>query len=84
MKLYVGNISRDLTEGGLRTIFEEFGSVESVNLIMDKQTKQPRGFGFVEMTEQKAALIAMQSLNDKDYGGRKLIVNEAKPKRSFS
>lgn len=83
MNLYVGNVSRDLSEDSLRTLFEEFGQVESARLIVDKNTSQPRGFGFVEMIDQKSALIAIQTLHDKEVGGRRLIVNEAKPKRSF-
>ena len=75
-KLYVGNLPFSANEDSLRALFAEFGSVESVALINDRETGRPRGFGFVEMSSADAAK-AMQSLNGKDFGGRPLKVNEA-------
>lgn len=80
MNIYVGNLSRDVTEDDLRNAFEEFGEVSSVNVITDKFTGASRGFGFVEMPDGDAAQEAMNSLNGKDLKGRTLNVNEARPK----
>jgi RNA recognition motif-containing protein len=80
MNIYVGNLSRDVTEDDLREAFEEFGEVSSVSIITDKFTGASRGFGFVEMPDGDAAQEAMNSLNGKDLKGRSLNVNEAKPK----
>ena len=76
-KLYVGNLSFDSTEEELRTLFSEFGEVHSINLITDRETGRPRGFGFVEMDGADAAIAA---LDKKDFGGRSLTVNEARPR----
>ncbi|MEE8520114.1 MAG: RNA-binding protein [Gemmatimonadota bacterium] len=75
-KLYVGNIPFSATEDELRSLFEQHGSVESINVITDRETGRPRGFAFVEMDES-AADAAMQALDGKDMGGRSLRVNEA-------
>lgn len=80
MKIYVGNLPYDTSEGSLQELFGEFGEVDSVSLIMDRETGRPRGFGFVEMTDDGAAKTALESLNGKDFGGRPLTVNEAKPR----
>ena len=80
MNLYVGNISFDTTEQRLRQVFEEFGTVTSARLITDRDTGRPRGFGFVEMSEQSEGLNAIDELNDKEVDGRRLVVNEARPK----
>jgi len=80
MNLYVGNISFDTTEQRLRQVFEEFGTVTSARLITDRDTGRPRGFGFVEMAEQSEGLDAIEQLNDKEIDGRRLVVNEARPK----
>jgi RNA recognition motif-containing protein len=77
-KLYVGNMSFQTTEDELRTLFSEFGEVSSVNIITDRETGRPRGFGFVEMDGAEKAISA---LDQKDFGGRNLTVNEAKPRR---
>jgi RNA recognition motif-containing protein len=82
MNLYVGNLSYDLSESQLTRAFEEFGSVESVRLITDRETGRPRGFGFVEMSDKSAGLNAIDGLNDKELDGRRLVVNEARPKAS--
>ena len=81
MNLYVGNVSYDLTESKLQELFEEYGSVDSARLIMDRESNRPRGFGFVEMSDRESGLAAIDGLNDKEIDGRRLVVNEAKPKR---
>jgi RNA recognition motif-containing protein len=76
-KLYVGNLPFSATEEEVKGMFEEFGTVESVNLITDRDTGRFRGFGFVEMSEDDAA-NAIKSLDGQDFGGRPLKVNEAR------
>jgi len=80
MNLYVGNLSYRLTEDALREAFEEFGEVASCSIIKDKMTGQSKGFGFVEMPERSAAEAAIQGLNGREIEGRKLNVNEARPR----
>ncbi len=80
-KLYVGNIPFDTTEDDLRSLFEQHGSVQSINVITDRETGRPRGFAFVEMDENSAADAAMQALDGRDMGGRSLRVNEANERR---
>jgi RNA recognition motif-containing protein len=75
-KIYVGNLPFTATETEVRDLFGQFGTVESVSLITDRETGRPRGFGFVEMSRADAT-SAIQSLNGKDMGGRPLRVNEA-------
>ena len=75
-KLYVGNLPFSATEETVRTAFAAHGAVQSVALVMDRATGQPRGFGFVEMSNDDASR-AMQALNGTDFGGRPLKVNEA-------
>jgi cold-inducible RNA-binding protein len=79
-KLYVGNFGYDLTDGDLSKIFEAHGTVESAQIIMDRDTSRSKGFGFVEMKTEKEAQAAIAGLNGKDTGGRTLTVNEARPK----
>lgn len=79
-KIYVGNLPFRATEDEIRELFEPYGSVESVNLISDRETGQPRGFGFVEMNDDDGALAAISALDRSDFGGRGLRVNEAKPR----
>ena len=78
-KIYVGNLPFSATEDSVRTLFAQHGTVESVALIMDRDTGRPRGFGFVEMPRADAAR-AIQNLNGQDMGGRPLRVNEAQDK----
>jgi cold-inducible RNA-binding protein len=78
-KLYVGNLPFTATEDSVRTLFADHGTVEKVSLINDRDTGQPRGFGFVEMSNADASR-AMQALNGKEMGGRPLKVNEAQDK----
>jgi RNA recognition motif-containing protein len=78
MNIYVGNLSFDTTEDQLRQAFEGFGEVTSVNIITDKFSGKPRGFGFVEMSSKDEAIKAISGLNGRDMDGRTLNVNEAK------
>jgi RNA recognition motif-containing protein len=78
-KIYVGNLPFSATEESVRELFEAHGTVESVNLIADRDTGRPRGFGFVEMPEE-AANAAISALDNKEFGGRTLKVNEARPR----
>jgi RNA recognition motif-containing protein len=80
VNIYVGNLSRDVTEEDLRGAFEAFGQVASVNLITDKFSGEPRGFAFVEMPAKTEAQSAINDLNGKELKGRELNVNEARPR----
>ncbi len=80
-KLYVGNLPFSVTEDELRDVFARHGEVQSVNVIMDRDTGRPRGFGFVEMTDSSAAEDAMRALDGSDLGGRSLRVNEAQDRQ---
>lgn len=80
MNLYVGNLSYNINEDQLTRTFEEYGTVKSVRLVTDRETGRARGFGFVEMGDKSAGLNAIDGLNDKELDGRRLVVNEAKPK----
>ena len=82
MNLYVGNLSYRLTEDALRAAFEEFGSVSSCTIIKDKVTGQSKGFGFLEMPERSEAEAAISNLNGRDLMGRKINVNEARPREN--
>ena len=79
-KIYVGNLPFSATEDQVRQLFTEHGTVESVALITDRHTGQPRGFGFVEM-DPTGAETAIKALNGTDLDGRSLNVNEARPRR---
>jgi cold-inducible RNA-binding protein len=83
-QVYVGNLSFDTSEDHLRELFSAYGAVERINVIMDRVTGQPRGFGFIEMTDASAAKAAIDGLNGKEHGGRTLTVNEARPRREGS
>jgi RNA recognition motif-containing protein len=78
-KIYVGNLPFSADESAVRTLFAQHGTVDSVALIMDRETGRPRGFGFVEMPASDAAR-AIQNLNGQDMGGRALKINEAQDK----
>ena len=80
MKIYVGNLSRDVSEGELKEAFAAFGEIASAAIITDKYSGESRGFGFVEMPNQPEATAAINGLNGKALKGRNLTVNEAKPK----
>jgi RNA recognition motif-containing protein len=80
MNIYVGNLSFDVNEEELRNAFEEFGKVESANVIKDKYSGQSRGFGFIEMSDKAEAQSAVNGMNGKELKGRTLSVNEARPR----
>ncbi len=80
MKLYVGNLTYNTTEDDLRTLFAQYGNVDSVAVITDRDSGQSKGFGFVEFNNDEEAKAAMSALSGQQYGGRALTVNEARPK----
>lgn len=83
-KLYVGNLSFDTTDASLRDLFAPHGSVDSAQIIQDRDTGRSKGFGFVEMSSSQEAQAAITALDGQDHGGRALKVNEAKPKENRS
>jgi RNA recognition motif-containing protein len=80
MKLYVGNLSFDTTENDLQDLFQQFGTVKEVGLIVDRMTARSRGFAFVTMGSREEGQAAIDGLEGKPFQGRKLTVNEARPK----
>jgi RNA recognition motif-containing protein len=84
MKLYVGNLPHQMTEEELNTLFTEAGHVASAKIITDRQTGQPRGFGFVEMETKLEGQKAISIINGRSVDGRPLAVNEAKPQAKGS
>ena len=84
-KLYVGSLSYDTTGDALKDLFSEAGKVVSVNIISDKMSGRSRGFGFVEMSSEQEAKKAIVMFNGKEFEGRRLVVDEARPmrKRNF-
>ncbi len=80
-KLYVGNLTYSVTDDDLATMFEPFGTVQSAQVIMDRDTGRSKGFGFVEMATGQEAQAAITALNGKEMGGRALTVNEARPRK---
>jgi RNA recognition motif-containing protein len=83
-KLYVGNLSYNITENDLQDLFAQHGPVTEVNLMQDKMSGRPRGFGFVTMATKEGADAAIQGLNGKEWQGRALTVNEARPREERS
>ena len=79
-KLYVGGLSYDTTEATLKETFAEAGTVESATIIIDKMTNRSKGFAFVEMTTDQEAKDAIAKFNNYEIDGRKIVVNEARPK----
>jgi len=80
MKIYVGNLPYEVTEEDLRQEFVAFGGVDSVNIIMDKYSGRPKGFGFVEMASKAEAEAAIAGLNGKAIKERTIVVNESRPR----
>lgn len=80
LKLFVGGLPFAMTDSQLRELFAPHGVVKSAQVIMDKLTGRSRGFGFVEMSNAEEVQAAISAWNDKDYDGRTLVVNEAKPR----
>jgi cold-inducible RNA-binding protein len=79
-KLYVGNLSYSVTENELRELFGQAGEVKTVTLVTDQYTRQPKGFGFVEMMNQTEVEKAVRMFNDQEVDGRRIIVNIARPR----
>ena len=79
-KLYVGNLSYDMTDSDLQNLFEPHGTVRSSQVIMDRDTSRSKGFGFVEMDSDEQAQAAIGALNGQEVNGRTLTVNEARPR----
>ena len=82
MKIYIGNMSYDTTEENLRQAFEAYGEVVSVNIITDRDSGRPKGFGFVEMGSKEEATAAIEALNGQEMNGRQVNVNEARPRNT--
>ncbi|MCX6645893.1 MAG: RNA-binding protein [bacterium] len=80
MNIYVGNLGYDVSDDQLQSAFQAYGEVESARVITDRDTGRSKGFGFVEMPDQKQALAATNALNGTELGGRTITVNEARPK----
>ena len=80
MNMYIGNLSYNVKESDLRDVMEEFGTVDSVKLIVDRDTRRSKGFAFVEMPENAEAFKAIKQLNGAEYVGRSMVVKEALPK----
>ena len=78
--IFIGNLSFQTTQADLETAFSQYGTVERVNIVTDRDTGQPRGFAFVEMTERRDAETAISQLNGMEMHGRPMNVNEARPK----
>jgi len=81
INIYVGNLTFNATEDQLRELFESYGKVESTKIISDHFTGRSRGFGFVEMASKEEGIKAIEELDSKDFQGRSLKVNEARPKK---
>ena len=82
MKLYVGNLSFGTTDYDLQELFGQVGTVQSANVVEDRETGRSRGFGFVEMSSKEEGENAIQEFNGKEFDGRNLTVNEAKPREN--
>src|SRR5262249_14989814 len=83
-KLYVGNLAYQVGDADLEQLFSEFGTVESAQVIQDRDTGRSKGFGFVEMSSEAEAQAAIQGLHDQEVNGRRLTVNEARPREPRS
>ncbi|MCA9741558.1 MAG: RNA-binding protein [Deferribacteres bacterium] len=82
MNIYVGNLARETSEDEVRSLFESHGKIDTVNLIKDRYTGDSRGFAFVEMPDKAEAQAAISAVDGTEVGGRALIVNEARPRKS--
>lgn len=81
-RIYVGNLPFSASSQDVQELFEQYGPVSEVHLVTDRQTGQPRGFGFVQMDDDEAAERAISELNNRDFQGRNLKVNEARPREN--
>ena len=84
LNIYVGNLPLDVNKSELDDLFSQYGEVERVNLITDRDTDRARGFCFVEMRDDNAGRAAIEALNGHELGGRPIAVNEARPRKSRS
>jgi RNA recognition motif-containing protein len=82
MEIYVGNLPFSTTDADLEDLFAEYGDVERAKVITDRETQRSRGFGFVTMSNESEGRDAVDALNDADFNGRNLRVNEARPRES--
>lgn len=82
MNIYVGNLAHSATEDSLKKLFEQFGTVTTVKIIKDKFSGEPRGFGFVEMSSATEAKEAISNLDNTEFEGRQIRVNEARPPKT--
>ncbi len=80
MNIYVGNLAYAVSDDDLKRLFEEFGAVDAARVVMDRDSGRSKGFGFVEMSDTAAANAAIEAMNGKDLNGRKVVVNEARPR----
>ena len=80
MNIYVGNMPYSMTEAEVKDLFGAHGTVNAVRIVMDRETNRPKGFAFVEMNDDEQAKAAMAAINGQEVGGRKLVVNEARPR----
>ncbi|MDR2099483.1 MAG: RNA-binding protein [Campylobacteraceae bacterium] len=80
MNIYVGNLSYKMTEEELEAVFGQYGTVLNAKIVLDRETNRSKGFAFVEMEDDTAANQAISELNNKEFGGRNLRVNEARPR----
>ena len=80
MKLYVGNLPFSATREDIEEVFEPYGPIEDVHVVTDRETQRPRGFAFVTLAEKSQAIKAVEALNESEMEGRKLVVNEARPR----
>ena len=84
MRIYVGNFAYEMREQELREAFEAYGQVEEVSMIQDRNTGRPKGFAFIEMPTSAEAQAAIDALNGKEFAGRPITVNEARPRQERS
>lgn len=82
MNIYVGNLAYAMKDDELAAVFGEYGKVDAARIIMDRETGRSKGFGFVEMSDASEANAAIGALNGKELNGRKVVVNEARPKEA--
>ncbi len=80
MNIFVGNMPYSMTENELASVFAPYGAVNAVRIILDRETKRPKGFAFVEMKDDAQAKAAIDAVNGTEQGGRTLVVNEARPR----
>ncbi len=80
MNIYIGNLNYGVKENELQTLLEGFGSVDSVKIIMDRETGRSKGFGFIEMPNEEEARRAIEELAGKEFAGRTIVIKEARPR----